>query len=187
MPIDFIIIESYKLRFEGTRSFLVFFPTSAGILIVTICKDANVSFLRICWEAGIWLQFLGLCFPSVASLNKPWVGDLGGQTMVETPTCGLLLKRREPRSIQLWFPAQSSKVMQPINAARTGLRERERMEESCNFPKETKRCPCSVKMEIQVFVLTPNNEVPTTSFFLCIPISQLNPPAYFHMPKSMAK
>lgn len=129
MPIDFIIIESYKLRFEGTRGFLVFFPTSAGILIVTICKDANVSFLRICWEAGIWLQFLGLCFPSVASLNKPWVGDLGGQTMVETPTCGLLLKRREPRSIQLWFPAQSSKVMQPINAARTGLRERERMEE----------------------------------------------------------
>lgn len=69
MPIDFIIIEFYKFKFEDTRGFLVFFPTSEGILIGTICKDANVSFLRI--DEKHRLQSLGLCFSSVASLNKP--------------------------------------------------------------------------------------------------------------------
>lgn len=42
MPIDFIFVESYKLRFEDTRGFLVFFPTSAGILIGTICMTVKM-------------------------------------------------------------------------------------------------------------------------------------------------
>ena len=52
----------------------------------------------------------------------------------------------------------ASKVTQLINTDRLGLRERTRMEEMSDFPKETKRCPFSVKVEIQVSGLTPNNE-----------------------------
>lgn len=37
MPIDFIFMESYKPQFEDIRGFLVFFPSTAEILIGTIC------------------------------------------------------------------------------------------------------------------------------------------------------
>lgn len=48
--------------------------------------------------------------------------------------------------------------MQLVSTDGPALRE-SRMEVRGDFPKETKGCPCSVKVEIQLLGLTPNNEV----------------------------
>lgn len=48
--------------------------------------------------------------------------------------------------------------MQLVSTDGPELRE-SRMEVRGDFPKETKGCPCSVKVEIQLLGLTPNNEV----------------------------